>query len=489
MMRRLTIPSLFILAASSIAFAGCSGADGKDGATGAAGPAGPAGPAGDPGPTGPAGATGPTGPNGVTDPSISGITPGAAFLDRTVDVTISGFGTNWDSTTTVDFGPKVTVNSVNVASPTALVANITVAPDATLGGRDVTVGGLTYAGAFKLQAPVAYDIKGTMAQGSLAIIDARNLDFMTPFDTTFTGDGFFTPIEYTNISISALPGLTAMVDTVEPYKLSMLMFVDVDTTAGSKDLDILSGPAGNQVHFPYPGALNVAARTPTEITSGTAADGNITEAFGSELYKFVPAAGDSVVNFEITTTSADADPGIILLPASGKFADLITYANAGMFAADSSDPFYMVVWDNTGIPNYDFSVSVTQLVVNGFEEAEPNNDASHAQQALALPALFKSANLATGSDEDWIKVTVDAADVGKSIHVKTMPGDPQTDTVVEVLDTDGTTSLGGESDDLDYHEDWKSDPIPAAGTYYVRIFASSYYSSSNKNYVALIQID
>ena len=486
MMRRLTIPSLFVLAASSIAFAGCSGADGKDGA---AGPAGATGPAGDPGPTGPAGATGPTGPNGVTDPSVSGITPGAAFVDRTVDVTISGFGTNWDSSTTVDFGSKVTVNSVNAASPTALVANITIDPDATLGARDVTVGGLTYANAFNVQSPVAFNVTGTMAQGSLAIVDAKNLDFTTPFDTTYTGDGFFTPIEYTNISISALPGITPSISSVERYMLSMLMFVDVDTTAGSKDLDILSGPSGNQVHFPHPGALNVAARTPTEITAGTPADGNITEAYGSALYKFVPAGADHIVNFEVTTTSTDAAPGIILLPSSGKFADLITYTNTGMFVADSTNPFYMIVWDNYGTPSYDFSVAVDQLAVNGFAEQEPNNDATHAQQAPAFPALFKSASLANASDEDWIKVNVTAADVNKRIHVKTLPGDPRTDTVVEVLDTDGTTSLGGESDDQDYHEDWKSDPVSAAGTYYVRIFASSYYSSSQKKYVALIQIE
>ncbi len=48
------------------------------------GPEGQPGPPGDPGPG--------------SDPSISSIVPGKVYLERTLDVAISGFGTQWDST-------------------------------------------------------------------------------------------------------------------------------------------------------------------------------------------------------------------------------------------------------------------------------------------------------------------------------------------------------------------------------------------------------
>lgn len=484
MARRLATTGIFVLlAASALLSAGCSGSDGAAGPTGTSGT------------TGPTGDVGPTGPSGTSDPSINGITPGKVFLDRTADITISGNGTVWTAATTVDFGAKVKVNKLTLASPTALVANVTVEPDAVLGARDVKVseGGkdLTYAGAFELQSPVKIAPHGTIAQGSLAVITATDLDFTAPFDTTSTGDGFFTPIVYTNIQVSAVPGMTASINAVAPYTLDMLMFMDVDVTAGAKDLDILSGPAGSQVHFPYPGALTVAARTPKDISLTAANTGTIAKAYESELFKLTPAAGDSLISVQIETTSADATPGLVAMPKSGKFADLIAFSASHSIVSSATDPYYFVVWDNTGASNFPYTITATQTQVTGAAEQSPNESASQAQQATALPFLLKGATLTSETDEDWIKLTATAGDVGKSIHVVTMPGDADCDPVVDVFESDGVTSLGGPSDDANYHEDFTSTPITAAGIYYVNIYASSggYFSASSPNYVALITLE
>lgn len=475
MARRLALTGLFlVLAASAFASTGCSGADG------ATGPAGAAGPTGDPGPTGD------TGPSGTSTPSVSGITPGAAFLDRTVDVVISGYGTEWTDSTAVDFGANVTVNSLKAASPTAIAANITIGADATLGARDVKVGDLTYAGAFQLQSPIKLSALGTIAQGSLAVVDANGLDFTTPFDTTYTGDGLFTPIEYTNIQVSALPGTSVSVSSVEPYRMSMMFFFDLDVSAGAKDIDILSGPAGTQTHFPYPGALNVAARTATDLAAGTPATGNIADAYGSAIYKFTPNAAGDAISLSVTSSSADAVPGIIILPKSGKFADLIAYTAATTITADSTDPMYLIIWDNYGTADYDFTLSALKLTT--VDENEPNNDMNHAQAVTTLPALFDNATLSSATDEDWIAITATAADVGKSIHVTTGGSDPYTDTVVDIFKSDGTTSLGGPSDDQAYLDSLVSSPIPAAGTYYIKIYASDYFDPASDTYNAAISI-
>ena len=103
MIRHISLLSLGLVGA--LFAMGCSGADGEDGKTGPAGkegPAGQAGPAGQDGLPGPAGEQGPEGPAGqdaVGTVSISGVTPAFAFLDRSKTVTISGFGTDWSSTT------------------------------------------------------------------------------------------------------------------------------------------------------------------------------------------------------------------------------------------------------------------------------------------------------------------------------------------------------------------------------------------------------
>ena len=55
-------------------------------------------------------------------------------------MTITGLNTNFSNGVTVASfsGTGITVNSTLVTSPTQAIANITIAPDATLGARDVT---------------------------------------------------------------------------------------------------------------------------------------------------------------------------------------------------------------------------------------------------------------------------------------------------------------------------------------------------------------
>lgn len=102
MARRLWLCGL--LAATAL---GCAGEPGARGAKGDPGESGVDGGAG-------SGATG--------KPSLSGVAPGSVFLARAVDVTLSGAGTAWTEAVTADFGAKITVKALTVASPTALVA-------------------------------------------------------------------------------------------------------------------------------------------------------------------------------------------------------------------------------------------------------------------------------------------------------------------------------------------------------------------------------
>lgn len=73
-------------------------------------------------------------------PVIAGVTPNAGKAGQTLDVVISGADTNFvDGETTADFGSGITVNGVSVDGPTTATANITIAGDALVGFRTVTV--------------------------------------------------------------------------------------------------------------------------------------------------------------------------------------------------------------------------------------------------------------------------------------------------------------------------------------------------------------
>ncbi len=99
---------------------GMLGAAGVLGAcgSGAQGPTGAQGPAGMNGTDGTNGEAGPPGSGAPATPSVSGITPAQSFLSRTTELTISGYGTSWSSSTTVDFGgTDIVVNKITGREP------------------------------------------------------------------------------------------------------------------------------------------------------------------------------------------------------------------------------------------------------------------------------------------------------------------------------------------------------------------------------------
>ena len=215
----------------ALALAGCSGADGANGKQG---------PAGDPGPQGPAG------PGGGA--SVNAVLPSAAYLGGHAAGDHQRFCDELDGRGQGQFGAGVSVDSLQVASPTAIVADISVQFDASPGPRDVSVTDgsdtLVYKGAFTVAPPTQLVPQGNVAQGAILLARVQDLDFTRPFDATTQGDGLFTPITYPNIELSTDPGVVTQFSSAQAYSLAAVVLVDLDHPAGPAKLDVLSGPPG-----------------------------------------------------------------------------------------------------------------------------------------------------------------------------------------------------------------------------------------------------
>ena len=74
-------------------------------------------------------------------PAVASVSPGSAIQGQNgINVQIQGLLTEWlTGTTTVDFGPGVTVQSRTLNSDTSITAVVDIAAAAALGGRKVTV--------------------------------------------------------------------------------------------------------------------------------------------------------------------------------------------------------------------------------------------------------------------------------------------------------------------------------------------------------------
>ncbi|HPO15028.1 MAG TPA: PKD domain-containing protein [Candidatus Hydrogenedentes bacterium] len=72
-------------------------------------------------------------------PTIVSVSPAQGGTDETLDVIVTAANTHFDGTSMADFGTGITVNSFTPTSLTEGVANITIAADAVLGYRSVSV--------------------------------------------------------------------------------------------------------------------------------------------------------------------------------------------------------------------------------------------------------------------------------------------------------------------------------------------------------------
>jgi hypothetical protein len=469
-----------VLAATAL---GCAGEPGEPGAKG------------DPGTNGGEGGA----DGGARAPSLSAAVPGSAFLARSLDVTLSGESTAWSDQVKVDFGPKITVEKVTVASPTALVAHLVVAGDAATGPRDITVADgastLVYKGAFQVEPPLKLTLMGQPAQGSIFLVHARGLDFETPFDTTQAGSPF-NPT-YPNVSLGVSPGVSSAVASVSEYSVDYQVFVDVDAAASPVDADIVSGPEGGPIEFPFPAAYTIAARAPTPLAAGTTTKIALAQAGDSALLSYTPSdAKLKIVDVKSSTTDMNATPAGYFLPKSGRFADQFAIASGTTFVASSTAPIYAVYCDYYAYGGYSLDVSVLETGAQGGAEVEPNDSKNLAMTngVVTPPWVTQSATLKDISDEDWFAVNVDAAHVGLSIRAQTSGVDPLTDTVVDIFEQQGNMLIplgpkGGPSEDTGYLDELTSLATAAAGTYFVKVSASPYFDPTHAAYDVIIRLE
>jgi hypothetical protein len=428
------------------------------------------------------------------DPSVSGVYPTAGFIGRKLRVEVSGDATHWDPSTTVDFGPGITVDSIALGSETALFADITIDDTVSPGVHDVVVkgdGDITLKGGFTVESPISLSYQGTVAQGSFVQFTVVNHDFDTPFDTTTTGDGFFTPIEYTNLYFTPPPGVQMIVGDASAYSISGQMFIDTDAAPGPLVLE--SGPVGGLVAtFASGENVDVQARTATPLTAGTRADGTIDAPFESHLYEFSTSQEPGLALLRTTAEDPNAGIGVIVLAASGSFNDLIDYAPSVAVVAEVPQKVYAIVIDLDGVSGYGYSVFPSSTGLFTATESASNDTVANAQ-ALMLPAEVQNASMSSDADVDWYKVTTAQGDAGKHLHVITTPGDQYCDPVIELFDgTNGNTPFGDPSDDADYHENLLSaDPVAANTTYWVKVTWSeaSAWASQNDSYNAIVFLE
>jgi hypothetical protein len=405
------------------------------------------------------------GDDGDTGPAaLVAAFPDDAFVGRSTTLILVGENTAFTDASTVDFGEGITVISKMQAGDTGLIVEIEAGVDAALGARPITVDGNTLADGLTLAAPIEVEVLGTPAQGSFSILRITNLDLLNPFDLTADPDTG----EFTNLAATITTDGSAVVNNASAFELEIVLQLDVNAAAGAATVEITSDGLVSQT------SVDITARTPMTLAAGTT-NGSVANGFDSVLYE-VPISALSALFVGVPDTKAGS-AFIQILGSSGSFDEPIgaafnSFFGPANFSNNLDATVYVILWDGLDAAGYDYSFDVGLITAAAtINHAEPN-DAPNAAQAVVAPGGVLEASFTGKADEDWYSVVVAAGDVGKVITAST-GGVSQADPVIEIFAPNGTTSLAG-PEDAAFFDRLSTEPITAAGTYFVKISSSDF---------------
>ena len=285
---------------------------------------------GQPGADGTNGTAGTKGANGETPApplgSINQISPRAGLVDRNVTVIITADQAKLDASAKVDFGDGIAVSKV-VANPAGgIQVELTIAADAKLGARDVTVkteaGELLAKKGFVVAVPLDTKIAGGKAeQGGLVRLDVSNRDKVWFDVERFT---LFPLVPSTQASLVALAHqrFTATDGSVvllgDPLaKAGPLGFLGVNDPEDQLSASFLSAPD----------AVTISSRTPETLASGTTVEKTFLNDLETGFFEAVlkPQTNEGLLVDLFAKTPADSTmaPLVLAYPESGRVKDLI----------------------------------------------------------------------------------------------------------------------------------------------------------------------
>jgi hypothetical protein len=426
-------------------------------------------------------------PPEVPDPAINAVIPAEGFSGRSIRVQVSGDGTEFTEAATVVFGDGITVDGVELASPSSLFVNITLAPDAALGLRDIIVtdtdATLTLPESFEVQDALVVVQDSSLSQGGIGFIRIINKDPANPFvgDLTVTGG------TGTEIIVSSFTG----------NEISATVFLDTDAAPGPIEVE---DALGSSVIVGRGNDLPVQARTATPMQppgKGTGFAATATMSDLTLLFSFT-ATSALQVGIGFNNSSASFSPTLVWLPG-GKWANARGFSDAdSLIPTTAGQQMFLVLFDAEFFTGDEYDVIVAEFeplpnVVN-LAEVEPNNVLPQA--VSGAQTLFTGA-LATSNDDDVLKVTLTD---GQFIRVITTMG-PQdaADTEIEVFSDDGSVVGSLDVDDSSIEGPFDDDFIQlgefletasqSAGDYFVVIRSSFFASPVNAAYEASIVVE
>jgi hypothetical protein len=346
-------------------------------------------------------------------PAIAYLTPNKGQPGATtLDVTIHGIYTNWDSTSTVDFGPGITVATVQVEDSTTINAVINISSGAAVGYRTVLVrtGAQGLTGNFLVYVPtppvpaISYYVPSSGLTGQTFTISFTGSN--THWDpgpynaaTTATfGDGIAVNTFQVTSPTSALANITIDPSTYAGQRL-IVFTTGAETESATFNVSIPGVPGGAaptlSIVDPSQGMQGTASLNVNVIGQYTTFDNTTAFDFGQGItVNSVTVLGPTIASVNISIDQLAQLGGRSVTATMG--GQLV--AGAG-FSVTPSLALISAIMPNTALQGSTITVEVTgqnthwssattfQLGAGIVVASATVNSATDATLVLSLPAL------------------------------------------------------------------------------------------------------
>lgn len=290
-------------------------------------------------------------------PTVTSIAPTTGGLGQTLNLIVTG--TNFYSgITSVSMVPGIAVNTVTVNSLTQITVNITIAPGATVGARDVVVSnGSAGGGTSTLPAAfsVVYPAPTIVGVSPPAAVSGQTVTL------TITGTSFVPG----QTSVTAGAGITVNAITVNnPTQMSAAVSISSLAIGGIRDVTVTNPlPGGGTAVLPGGFTINNPVPTITSVVPGVGARGKVTNVaiagsnFIPGVTSALPAPGLTLVSVTFVSATQITGSFFVARNAALGFRDMTitnggpgggTATLAGAFEVQNPSPSVLGVFPNTG---------------------------------------------------------------------------------------------------------------------------------------------
>jgi hypothetical protein len=299
-------------------------------------------------------------------PALVSTSPGTAQAGSTANIVVTGaFSTFQQGFSTVSFGPGVTVNFVTVSSITQLTANISVASNASVGSRTVSVTTnsqtLTLNNGFTVTAgtPVVTQISpniGTPGATVTVNIGGQYTNWINGTTTVSFGP---------EIGVGgAAVGVSGPVTVNNATSLTATLTIPSGAAVGPQDVIVTTGseienvPAGFTIQPATIPAPTVISLSPGPSSGGIPINSNFVAVFSQPMDRTTITTSTVTLTLTSNPNGSLSVPGTVTLDATGR---VMTFTPNALLAVNSSYNFRMTnaIKDATGNTLNYYSVSLS----------------------------------------------------------------------------------------------------------------------------------